>query len=293
MSFVTLKEMLADARKNHYAIPAFDVSNYEMIRCVAEVCAEEKPPALLMGLQPDLDGTGLYFMRDIALRASQEYHVPFCLHLDHATEMKNIIRAVEAGFSSVMYDGSKLPFDQNAANTREVVAYAHAHGVTVEAELGHVGDAIAGNNQTLVTASTDAEIEENFTKPSDVVEFVARTDVDCLAVAVGTSHGVYVKAPKLKLDLLDRINTDSPIPLVLHGGSGTPDEEIRGAIARGITKINVYSEVLNALNTGLKNKLNTIQNLSMWPCFVYEDAMKQMKEVIRNKIRVFGSNGRV
>lgn len=285
--------MLADARKNHYAIPAFDVSNYEMIRCVAEVCEEEKSPAILMGLQPDLDGKGLGFITDIAKRAAMEYKVPFCLHLDHATEMENIKRAIDAGFSSVMYDGSKLPFAENAANTAEVVKLAHSCGVTVEAELGHVADAIAGNNQGLVAASTDAEIEENFTKPADVVEFVKRTNVDCLAVAVGTAHGVYVKAPKLKIDLLSRIEADSPIPLVLHGGSGTPDEEIRAAVAHGITKINVYSEVLNALNTGLLNKLTSIQNMSMWPCYVYEDAKNRMKETIRNKIRVFGSNGRV
>lgn len=166
------------------------------------------------------------------------------------------------------------------------------HGLTVEAELGHVADAIAGNNQSLVSSSTEAEIEENFTKPADVVEFVARTNVDCLAVAIGTAHGVYVKAPKLNLELLDRINTVSPIPLVLHGGSGTPDSEIRGAIAGGITKINVYSEVLNALNTGLLNKLSSIHNMSMWPCFVYEEAIKKMKDVIRDKIRIFGSNGK-
>lgn len=293
MSFVTLTEMLADARKNHYAIPAFDVSNYEMVRCVAEVCAEERSPALMMGLQPDLEGPGLNFMVDIAKRASVEYDIPVCLHLDHATEMKNIIRAVDAGFSSVMYDGSKLSFDENAKNTKEVVDFAHSRGVTVEAELGHVADAIAGNNQTMITASTDEEIEANFTKPADVVEFVARTNVDCLAVAVGTAHGVYVKAPKLKIDLLDRINAGSPIPLVLHGGSGTPDDEIRAAIAHGVTKINVYSEVLYALNTGLRDKIANIQNLSMWPCFVYEEAMKRMKDVIRDKIRVFGSNGRV
>lgn len=292
MNFVTLKDLLADARQRHYAIPAFDVSNYEMIRCVSEVCEEEKSPAILMCLQPDLDGKGLGFMVDIANHAAAEYKVPFCLHLDHATEMKNIVRAVEAGFSSVMYDGSRLPFAENAANTKEVVDYAHAHGLTVEAELGHVADAIAGNNQSLVSSSTEAEIEENFTKPADVVEFVARTNVDCLAVAIGTAHGVYVKAPKLNLELLDRINTASPIPLVLHGGSGTPDSEIRGAIAGGITKINVYSEVLNALNTGLLNKLSSIHNMSMWPCFVYEEAIEKMKDVIRDKIRIFGSNGK-
>ena len=167
MNFVTLNALLKDARKNRYAIPAFDVSNYEMIRCVAEVCEEERSPAILMCLKPDLEGKGLGFITAIAKYASSSYDVPFCLHLDHATDFGDIEAAIREGFSSVMYDGSKLSFDENASNTGRVVKFAHKYGISVEAELGHVADAIAGTTTGLVATNTDEEIEENFTKPGN------------------------------------------------------------------------------------------------------------------------------
>ena len=132
---VTMKEMLADAQKHRYALPAFDVSNYEMMRAVLDVCEEEKSPALLMGLGVDLEGKGLPLITSMVKAASDHYTVPVCFHLDHATDLDSIKAAIHAGFSSVMFDGSELPFDENARRTAEVVAYAHANGVTVEAEL--------------------------------------------------------------------------------------------------------------------------------------------------------------
>ena len=141
---VTMKEMLTDAQKHHYALPAFDVSNYEMMRAVLDVCEEEKSPALLMGLGVDLGGRGLPLITSMVKAASDHYTVPVCFHLDHATDLDSIKAAIHVGFSSVMFDGSELPFDENARRTAEVVAYAHANGVTVEAELGHVGNALVG-----------------------------------------------------------------------------------------------------------------------------------------------------
>ncbi len=294
--FVTMKEMLADARANKYAVPAFDVSNYEMIKAVIEVCEEERSPAMFMCLKPDLGNKGIRFITSMLHAAADNYSVPVCAHLDHATDFADIAEAIDAGFSSVMYDGSVLPFEQNAANTKTVVDMAHAKGVSVEAELGHVCDAIAGTGEDAMMGNTDAKEEnpeDSLTDPFEVEKFVAITDVDALAVAVGTAHGVYRSTPTLRLDRLDEINKISPVPLVLHGGSGTPDDQVKQAIALGITKINIFSEVLNGLNTGLKDKLNNIQNMSMWPVFVYEDAYARMREVIRNKIRTFGSNNRV
>lgn len=286
---VTMKEMLADAKAKHYAIPAFDVSNYEMMRAVLEVCEQERSPALLMGLGVDLAGRGLGLIASMVKSASDFYTVPVCFHLDHATDFDFIKAAIGAGFSSVMYDGSTLPFAENAEKTAEVVRYAHANGATVEAELGHVGNAMVGNENDSVA---NEDPETTLTLPDEVVKFVDITDVDALAVAIGTSHGVYRSTPTLRIDRIDEIVAVCDRPLVLHGGSGTPDEQMKAAIEHGITKINIYSDVLGALNSGLRDKLNSITNPSTWPVFVFEEARVRMHEVIREKIRTFGSAGR-
>ena len=287
---VTMKEMLADAKKNHYAIPAFDVSNYEMMKAVLETCEEEKSPALLMTLGVDTEGRNLQLLSSMIKGASEFFKIPICLHMDHATDIDFIKYGCDNGYSSVMYDGSVLPFDENAKNTAIVTEYAHKKGISVEAELGHVGNASVGS---ISETGTDTDPGESLTVPEEVAKFVEITDVDALAVAIGTSHGVYQKTPELRIDRLDEITAVCDRPLVLHGGSGTPDDQMQNAIHHGITKINIYSDVLFALNQGLKGTLNTITNPSTWPFLVYEDAMKMMKEVVREKLRTFGSAGRI
>ena len=287
---VSMKEMLADAKKNKYAIPAFDVSNYEMMRAVLETCEEEKSPALLQGLGVDLVGRNLQLMTAMVKAASELFSIPVCFHLDHATDFDAIKAGIDAGFSSVMYDGSGLRFEENAKQTAEIVEYAHSKGVTVEAELGHVGNAMVGNEADNVL---NEDPENTLTIPEEVKEFAHITDVDALAVAIGTAHGVYKKTPTLRIDRLDEITAVCDLPLVLHGGSGTSDEQLRCAIQHGVTKINIYSDVVAAMNSGLKHKLNNISNPSTWPVYVFEEACKNMKETVRDKIRVFGSNNRI
>ena len=184
---VTMKEMLLDAKRNHYAIPAFDVSNYEMMKAVLETCEEEKSPALLMGLGVDLQGRNMSLLTSMVKSASDYFNIPVCFHLDHATDLNFIKKAIDNGFSSVMYDGSVLPFNENALKTAEVVKYAHQKGVTVEAELGHVGNASVGS---ISETGTDVDPGESLTVPEEVSKFVEITDVDALAVAIGTAHGV-------------------------------------------------------------------------------------------------------
>ena len=287
---VSMKEMLADAKAKHYAIPAFDVSNFEMMRAVLETCEEERSPALLQALGVDFNGKALPILTEMIKAASNYYNVPVCLHLDHATDMGLIRTALDAGFSSVMYDGSVLPFDENAEMTRKVVEMAHSYGATVEAELGHVGNAMVGNEND---AAKNEDPEDTLTVPEEVVRFREITDVDALAIAIVTAHGVYRKTPTLRIDRLDEITAVSDLPLVLHGGSGTPDDQMQEAIKHGITKINIFSDVVGAMNLGLKNKLNTMENPSTWPAFVFEEARARMKEAVRNKILVFGSKDRV
>ena len=287
---VSMKEMLEDARKNHYALPGFDVSNYDMMKAVLEACEEERSPALLMALGVDLQGRDINLLASMIRSASDYFNIPVCLHLDHATDFALIQRAVEAGFSSVMYDGSVLDFENNAKNTAEVVKYAHAHDITVEAELGHVGNGSVGS---ISETGTDTDPGESLTVPEEVARFVEITHVDALAVAIGTAHGVYQKTPKLRIDRLDEITAVCERPLVLHGGSGTPDDQMRAAIQHGITKINIYSDVVGAMNKGLKDKLNTMENPATWPFLVFADARSMMKDVVRNKLRTFGSAGRL
>ena len=287
---VSMKEMLEDARIHHYALPAFDVSNYDMMKAVLEACEEEKSPALLMALGVDLEGRDMNLLASMVRSASDYFNIPVCLHLDHATDFSLITRAIDAGFSSVMYDGSVLDFDNNSQNTAQVVKYAHTHSVTVEAELGHVGNGSVGS---ISETGTDTDPGESLTVPEEVAKFVEITDVDALAVAIGTAHGVYQKTPTLRIDRLDEITAVCERPLVLHGGSGTPDDQMQNAIHHGITKINIYSDVVGAMNKGLKDKLNAIENPSTWPFLVFADARERMKEVTRNKLRTFGSAGRL
>lgn len=287
---VSMNEMLQDAKKNHYAIPAFDVSNYEMMRAVLEACEEEGSPALLMGLGVDLVGKGLNLITSMVKDASNFFSVPVCFHLDHATDFDLIKKAIDEGFSSVMYDGSVLDFENNAKNTAEITKYAHARGISVEAELGHVGNANVGS---ISETGTDTDPGETLTVPEEVAKFVEITNVDALAVAIGTSHGVYKKTPELRIDRLDEITAVCNKPLVLHGGSGTPDDQMKNAIHHGITKINIYSDVVGALNKGLKDKLNSIDNPSTWPFIVFENARVMMKDIVKDKLRKFGSAGRI
>ena len=287
---VTMKEMLCDAKKNHYALPAFDVSNYEMLKAILETCEEEKSPALLMTLGTDTQGRDLKLLSSMIRSVSEHFTIPVCLHMDHATDIDFIKYGCDNGYSSVMYDGSVLPFEENAKNTAIVTEYAHKKGITVEAELGHVGNASVGS---ISETGADTDPGESLTVPEEVAKFVEITDVDALAVAIGTSHGVYQKTPELRIDRLDEITAVCDRPLVLHGGSGTPYDQLQNAIHHGITKINIYSDVLFALNQGLKNYLNNMANPSTWPFLVYEDAIRMMKEVVREKLRTFGSAGRI
>ena len=287
---VSMKEMLEEAKKNHYAIPAFDVSNYDMMKAVLETCEEERSPALLMALEPDLQGRDMNLLAGMVREASHHFHIPVCLHLDHATNFDYVKRACDAGFSSVMFDGSALPFDENASKTAMITAFAHPRGITVEAELGRVGNAMVGNENDCVQ---NEDPEDTLTLPEEVARFVAQTDVDALAIAIGTAHGVYKKTPTLRIDRLDEITAICDRPLVLHGGSGTPNDQMQEAILHGITKINIFSDVVGALNSGLKDKLNTITNPSTWPAFVFADARSRMKDVVREKLHTFGSAGRL
>ena len=287
---VSMKEMLQKAREGKYAVGLFNAVNVEMARAIIETAEELNAPVIVGTAEVLLPAMNLERVAEYLVPMAKKAKVPVCVHYDHGLTFEKCMEALQLGFSSVMYDGSVLPFEENARNTAAVTEYAHKKGITVEAELGHVGNASVGS---ISETGTDTDPGESLTVPEEVAKFVEITDVDALAVAIGTSHGVYQKTPELRIDRLDEITAICDRPLVLHGGSGTPDEQMQNAIHHGITKINIYSDVLYALNQGLKNTLNNITNPSTWPFLVYEDAMKMMKDVVREKLRTFGSAGRI
>lgn len=287
---VSFKNMLQDAKKHGYAVPAFDISNSDMLISVMEVCKELGSPALLSTLECDIVDERIHLMVAMVQAASEQYGVPTCLHLDHSRSLEQIERALKAGYSSVMLDASVKSFEENVNLTKQAANLAHRFGASLESELGHVGNGLCGGGG--IADSTEM-VEIGLTHPDEVREFVDKTHTDALAVAIGTVHGVYQTTPQLRFDILEQITKGCDVPLVIHGGSGTPDANIQKAISMGICKVNIYSEVMNALNSGLKQVLDTTQNLSIWASDTYAQAFPMMKDVIRKKILLCGSEGRV
>lgn len=286
MALVNLKEMLKAASSGKYAIGMFDVSDLEMIRAVAEEAESLRSPVILGALGPDLEEERLEYWFSLAKLAAEKVTVPVCIHLDHANTLEQVMRAANIGFSSVMLDASASPFEENISRSGEVVKAVQKLGITVEAELGHVGNGWVGSGEGSESGP------DMLTEPEKVAEFVDRTNVDALAVSIGTSHGVYIKAPELDIPRLDKIKSCSDIPLVLHGGSGTPDDQMSNAIKHGICKVNIYSELLTAWNTAMLEELKQLPHMAAWPAVLRKKPDAAMREVIRRKIRFFGSEGK-
>jgi fructose-bisphosphate aldolase class II len=231
------KDMLQDAYTGHFAVGSFNVYNYETMKGVFEAARSlgGKPLIVAFGLKY-LVNMSLPDARAMAASLAREASMPVCLHLDHCNRLDIIFQAIHAGFGSVMYDGSNLPFAENVRNTQLVCQVAHACGLTVEAELG----SLASSDRSHEGQAGDCE---NYTDPGQAREFVEQTGVDALAVSVGTVHGLYKGKPNIRIDILRNINQRAGIPLVLHGGSGTPEEDIKACIRNGIAKINVNTEI--------------------------------------------------
>ncbi|MCW4046741.1 MAG: class II fructose-1,6-bisphosphate aldolase [Candidatus Bathyarchaeota archaeon] len=299
---VTNKDLMVPARKNGYAIPALNVQNLESLTAVAEAAAEEKSPVIMQITPSVIKYAGLQYITGLARTAAALQPVPMAIHLDHGEDFETAARCVEAGFSSVMIDGSFLKFDENVALTKRVVDMAHPKGVSVEAELGK----LAGVEERSVE-----EKDAILTDPDSAAEFVEKTGVDALAVAIGTSHGAYKFKAEAKLDLerLKSISEKVSIPLVLHGASsvpqwlvekanrygaglsgakGIPEEEYRKAIALGIAKINIDTDLRLAFTATVREVLaNSPKEFD--PRKILGPAKAAMKEVAKGKMRLFGS----
>jgi len=231
-----LSSILSEAYSQKYAVGSFNGYNSETFRGIIEAGKETNTPIILAFGAKYLKNMSLDMASAIVKSIACDIDIPVCLHLDHCSDMNVIFKAIKAGFGSVMYDGSMLPYEENLKNTKLVCEVAHACNVSVEAELGSIA---AGER----SHEGSAEDKEVYTDPALAKEFVERTKVDALAVSVGTVHGLYKGKPNIRIDILEEINKQVAIPLVLHGGSGIPEEDILKCIANGIAKINVNTEI--------------------------------------------------
>lgn len=279
----TLKEVLTHARAGQYAVPAFDCMEDVMVRAILETAEAHRAPVVMMCLSPDLEGNGWIYLPGLIKAVADHHKIPVVLHLDHAHNLELIEKAVLHGFSSVMIDGSSLPFAENVSLTRAAVEIAGPHGISVEGELGHVGgmDLEATNRRESVL--TDAD---------EVARFVELTGVDALAVSIGTAHGVYESLPDLNIARLAELNAASPVPLVLHGGSGTPDDQIRSAVRHGICKLNIYADERLAMARGLERASQSQRRPDPLPQEVFGPIKEELATVVAEKIGLLSAANR-
>jgi len=280
----TGKSILDVANENNFAIPAFNVSDWAMFNAVMDI-SEELDAPVIIAIHPDEVS---HITTDlIPAMHSRAHHssVPVAIHWDHGGTFEQMIEAIQAGFTSVMIDASLLPFEENVALTKKVVEAAHAVGVQVEGELGTIG----ANDS--YGESGAAEII--YTDPADAVRFVKETGVDSLAIAIGTSHGLYPsdKNPELRHDLLEEIKAAVGIPLVLHGGSANPDAELARAVDLGINKINISSDIKVSYHNRMREVLGTDERLRE-PNAIQPEPMKALQATAAEKIRLFKADGK-
>ncbi|MCF6465022.1 fructose-1,6-bisphosphate aldolase, class II [Clostridium sp. Cult2] len=281
---VTGIEILQDAHKNNYAVGAFNVNNMEIVQAIIEAAEETNSPVILQASQGGLKYAGVEYIAAMGKLAAEKAKVPVALHLDHGTDFDQVMLCIRHGFSSVMIDGSRFDLEGNIAITKKVIEVAHAVGVSVEAELGKIG----GTEDHITVDERDA----TFTDPDEAKRFVDETGVDYLAIAVGTAHGVYKGEPKLDFDRIKTIKEMLNIPLVLHGSSGVPKEAIEKAVSLGINKINIDTDLRMAFSNAIKDFLKKNPD-NIDPRKILAPAKNAMKEVIKEKMKLFGSVGRV
>lgn len=277
------REVLTEAYEKGYAVGQFNVNGLEFLQAIVEVAEEERSPVILGVSEGAMKYVGLDYVIAMANAAKLKATVPVILHLDHGPNFELVMKCTRHGFDSVMYDGSHHPLEQNIALTKQVVDACHASGVDVEGELGRIG----GTEDEL----TVDEREATLARPDEAQQFAQETGVDALAPAIGSAHGHYKGKPQLDFDRLAKIKELVGRPLVLHGGTGIPDEDIQRAIQLGVAKINVNTESQDAFTRTVRQTLE--DNPKMFdPRKYLGPAREAIKETIRTKIRLFGSHNR-
>ena len=276
---MNMKDLLTVAQKNHFAVPAFNIGSDQLLKAVMKTVKELKSPVILE-MSPDEFNFVGYAQIQAMLYEAAHTDVPVCIHLDHGDSYETVVRAIQAGMTSVMIDASKLPYEENVAITKKVVETAHIANVSVESELGTIGT--TGNS---IEGGTEGVI---YTVPEEAKQFIEDTGIDTFACAIGTAHGIYPKdmKPKLRIDILKDITDQVSVPLVLHGGSSNKDEEIAEAVKNGICKINISSDIKVAFYEQARKTLNENpgyrESLEIYPA-----AMEACGKVCADKIKCY------
>lgn len=278
---VNMNDILLPAKEGKYGVGFFNAVNVEMARAIIETAEELKAPVMIGTAEVLLPAMELDLVASYLIPMAKKATVPVCVHYDHGLTFERCMQAVKLGFTSVMYDCSTAPYEENITKVAEMVKICHAMGVTVEAELGHVGDNAGSGKLT--------NPEDYFTDPDTAVDYVKRTGVDSLAVAVGNAHGDYAFPPKLDFDRIQIISGKTNLPLVLHGGSGLADADFKNAVRLGVSKINIFTDIDKAGKAGVEAGIAAGER-TMMGLIPYE--IKAMKEVVAEKIKLFGSEGR-
>ena len=278
---VNMREMLADARKGGYAVGFFNAINVEMARAIIETTEELHAPVIIGTAEILLPVMSLERVAEYLIPMARKASVPVAVHYDHGLTFEKCMEALKLGFSSIMYDCSTAPYEENLSRVAEMVRICHAMDVTVEAELGHVGD--NDGEGKLLNPS------DYYTDPDIAKEFVTKTGTDALAVAVGNAHGDYKFPPKLDFERITEISQKTDLPLVLHGGSGLSDYDFREAARRGVCKVNIFTDLDRAGKVGIEKGL---QAGSKYLSSLISYEIEAMKSVVREKILLFGSEGK-
>jgi len=281
---VNLDKVLRKAQAEHYAVGLFNTHDTDMLEAAIEAAEEAKSPIIIGTAEVLLPYGPLPLIAPALVAAANRASVPVVVHYDHGLTFEKTMEALRLGFSSVMFDASAKPWDDNIAETREVVKIAHAFGATVEGEIGHVGSAAAGD-----------DANGQYTTVDEAVRFQSETGVDALAVAVGTAHGVYKAKPRLQFDRISEIRSAMPAPLVLHGGSGLSDDDFRTAIQRGIAKLNIHTDMVVAGMRAMREQC-AAHDPAKPATWDYLDTRKAkveaIKSVVARKLELFGSVGK-
>ncbi|BCJ87644.1 class II fructose-1,6-bisphosphate aldolase [Effusibacillus dendaii] len=283
MAFASFKQVLTDGLKNGYAVGQFNVNNLEFLQAIMETAEEERSPVILGISEGAMKYMNIEYTVAMAKAAAEKASVPVILHLDHGSSYEVVLKCIRAGFSSIMIDASHYPLEENIAKTKQVVDACHAIGIEVEGELGRIG----GVEDDIAVDDRDATLA----RPDEAVRLVKETGIDALAPAIGSAHGMYKGNPELDFERLQTIRDLTGVPLVLHGGSGIPDEDIRKAISLGVSKINVNTENQVAFTAKVRELLEKDAKLYD-PRKYLGPAREAIKATVREKIRLFGSNNR-
>lgn len=286
---VTLSELLKDAKEKKYAVGAFNVPNLEAIRAVIQAAEELNSPVILQHAEVHENLIALEEIGPIMLQFAKAAKVPVAVHLDHGASFDMCVKAIRLGFTSVMYDASSEEYEVNLAESKEIVKIAHADGVSVEAELGHIFTSAVGGGEGRGSDSSEdyEDLEDVYTDPDLAKAFVEETGVDCLAIGFGTVHGIYLKEPKLDLNRILQIKEKIDVPFVMHGGSGVSEENYRTAIKNGICKINYYTYMNKAAGKAVQECLEKDSGDSIFFDELSLSATAAMKENVKAAMEIF------